>query len=267
MANTSGAQLAIVSADGRQTMNADAAKHFNALIANIKSETGISIVATEGTRTYARQKYLYDNRNKPGFNPAWSPDSPFAYHLSGRAVDVGSNVGYVITDSSRAFYSRAGKYGFRPTVKGEPWHFEWRADWVGVSLESAASNAAPFPSPAEQSEEDDLTPIESSQLANLHAAFFAGLNGVEALSPAIVATKAAVAATANRFALVRKDGKPEVFLSVDRQELRWIKSEASLKDQRYTLNSLGSPAANAPVQVVSNLEAFGTIIGEKPVGY
>jgi len=137
VANTAAAQAGI---GNGQTMNADAARHWAALVAEIKRDTGITVVATEGTRTYARQKALYDGyrAGRPGFNPAWSPESPYAYHLSGRAVDVGSGVGYLATQASREFYARAGRYGFRPTVAGEPWHFEWRADWVGVSLEVAA---------------------------------------------------------------------------------------------------------------------------------
>jgi hypothetical protein len=152
MANTAGAQAPI---GNGQTLNAVAARYWLALVARIKAETGIDIVATEGTRDYARQKYLYDGyrAGRKGFNPAWSPDSPFAYHLSGRAVDVGSGVGYLITSASRAFYALAGVYGFRPTVKGETWHFEWRADWVGISLETASLDRVTIPQP--QSEEDD----------------------------------------------------------------------------------------------------------------
>jgi hypothetical protein len=137
MVNTALAQAGI---GYGQSLNVDAAVAWSALVAQVKADTGHTIVATEGTRTYARQKQLYEGWRKglAGFNPAWSPDSPYAYHLSGRAVDVGSSVGYVATESSRAFYSRAGQYGFRPTVQGEPWHFEFRPEWVGVSLEVAA---------------------------------------------------------------------------------------------------------------------------------
>lgn len=159
MANTSGPQADI---GNGQTMNADAAHHFRALVAEILDETGIEIRPTEGTRTYARQSILYTGwlARLPGFNPAWSPDSPFAYHLSGRAVDVGSGVGYVATLASKAFYERAGKYGFRPTVAGEPWHFEWRADWVGVSLEVAGSRPVVIP-PAPDHEELTVSQYES----------------------------------------------------------------------------------------------------------
>lgn len=131
MANTSLAQASI---GNGQTMNTDAARYYNALVEKIKAETGISIVATEGTRTYARQKYLYDLYRAGKGNPAWSPDDSRAYHLSGRAVDVGSSVGYVNTAAAKAWRARCLAYGFRETVAGEPWHFEWRAEWVATSL-------------------------------------------------------------------------------------------------------------------------------------
>jgi hypothetical protein len=154
MVNTAGAQSAI---GNGQTLNSDAAAQWLALVARIKRETGIAITATEGTRTYARQKYLYDGyrAGRAGFNPAWSPASPFAYHLSGRAVDVGSGVGYLVTTASREFYARAGQHGFRPTVKGEPWHFEWRAEWVSIPLEVASYTPTPIP----EKEEDDMPKI------------------------------------------------------------------------------------------------------------
>lgn len=143
MANTSLQQAAI---NNGQTMNAEPAKYYNALVQNIKDETGIVILATEGTRTYARQKQLYDLYVAGKGNPAWSPESAYAYHLSGRAVDVGSGVGYVATEAAKAWRARAGKYGFRETVAGEPWHFEWRKEWVTIDL--AAENV-------EQQEEDE----------------------------------------------------------------------------------------------------------------
>jgi len=136
MANTSGPQASI---GNGQTMNVDAAKYYNALIRKIASETGMQIVATEGTRTRARQMYLWEHRNNPGFNPAWHPDSPYAYHLSGRAVDVGSGVGFSSNPAYGVWRKYCGPYGFRETVKGETWHFEWRSDWVSVVLGEAAS--------------------------------------------------------------------------------------------------------------------------------
>lgn len=157
MANQAGLQASI---GNGQTMNADAAIYWRLLVAAVAAACGVWVVATEGTRTYARQLYLYVNRNRPGFNPAWSPDSPYAYHLSGRAVDVGSGVGYLATLVSIAFYRLAGLYGFRPTVKGEPWHFEWRLEWVSPAIRAAvgtvpaSTSTKPIPEP--ESEEDDV---------------------------------------------------------------------------------------------------------------
>jgi len=148
MANTSGPQASI---GNGQTMNVDAAKYYNALIRKIASETGMHIVATEGTRTYARQKQLYDLYLSGKGNPAWSPNSPSAYHMSGRAVDVGSGVGYSSNPAYAVWRKYAGPYGFRETVKGETWHFEWRADWVTVSLaDSASGTPTEIPLPQEE---------------------------------------------------------------------------------------------------------------------
>lgn len=136
MANTSLTQASI---GNGQTMNTEPAKYYNALVQKIESETGMRIVATEGTRTYARQKELYDLYRAGEGNPAWSPESPYAYHLSGRAVDVGSGVGFSNNPAYGVWRKYCGPYGFRETVQGETWHFEWRADWVGVDLSRAAS--------------------------------------------------------------------------------------------------------------------------------
>lgn len=170
MANTSGAQASI---GNGQTMNVDAAMHWNAMVGAILRDHKVPIIATEGTRTRSRQSYLYDGyrfgRIDPTtgrkFNPAWSPDSPYAYHLSGRAVDVGSGVGFSNRAEYRIFREYAKQYGFRETVKGEPWHFEWRSDWVSDHIKNylAASNPAgsnPTPIPVE----DDLTPEQDRML-------------------------------------------------------------------------------------------------------
>jgi len=137
MANVPGPQASI---GNGQTLNVDAARHWNAMVAEIKQATGIAIVATEGTRSWERQNYLYVNRNRPGFNPAWSPDDPRANHVAGRCVDVGSNVGYVKTREAIVFRQYAASYGFHETVRGEPWHFEWRKEWVTVNITSKEIN-------------------------------------------------------------------------------------------------------------------------------
>ena len=272
MANTPGIQASI---GNGQTMNADAAIYWRLLVAAVAAACGVWVVATEGTRTYAKQLYLWQNRNRPGFNPAWHPDDARAYHLSGRAVDVGSQVGFVLTLVSIAFYKLSGLYGFRATVKGEPWHFEWRLEWVSPAIRAmvgttpAAGPATPIPIPPVSEEDDMFTDAHARQLSDLVAmlALDKGPAGEGGIRQTLNVIYGHIAAQAGRFALVRKDGRAEVFLSVDRQELRWIKSEESLKDQRYTLRTLGASNADDPVQVVKNLDAYGTIIGDKPAGY
>lgn len=142
MANRAGPQASI---GNGQTLNAAAAVYWHMLVAAVFAATRVWVVATEGTRTWDRQLYLWVNRNRPGFNPAWHPDDARANHVAGWSVDVGSNVGYLATLVSKAFYALAGAYGFRPTIKGEPWHFEWRSEWVAphIRFQAAVQAASP----------------------------------------------------------------------------------------------------------------------------
>jgi len=136
MSNRPGPQASI---GNGQTLNADAAVYWHLLVAAVAAACGVWVIATEGTRTWARQFYLWQNRNSPGFNPAWHPNDPLAFHVAGRCVDVGSGVGYLATLVSRAFYKLAGAYGFRATIAGEPWHFEWRLEWVAGHIRFVAA--------------------------------------------------------------------------------------------------------------------------------
>lgn len=171
MANTPGRQASI---GNGQTLNADAAIYWRLLVAAVAGLCGVWVVATEGTRTYARQLYLYVNRNRPGFNPAWHPDDSRANHVAGRCVDVGSGVGYVATAVSKAFYRLAGLYGFRATVKGEPWHFEWRLEWVSPAIRAMvgstpASTSTP-PTPIRTDDDEMLSTEAQTFLRDLVSA-------------------------------------------------------------------------------------------------
>lgn len=157
MANTAGPQASI---GNGQTMNADAAVYWHALVAAVFVACGVWVVATEGTRTWQRQFYLWVNRLRPGFNPAWHPDDPRANHVAGRCVDVGSGVGFILTLVSAAFYKLAGLYGFRATVPGEPWHFEWRDEWVSPLIRAQLTTSALDRTPIDPSKEDDMALTE-----------------------------------------------------------------------------------------------------------
>ncbi|ROS57195.1 hypothetical protein [Frigoribacterium sp. PhB118] len=161
MANRPGTQASI---GNGQTLNADAAIYWRLLVAAVAALCGVWVVATEGTRTWQRQFYLWVNRLRPGFNPAWHPDDPRANHVAGRCVDVGSGVGYVATAVSKAFYRLAGLYGFRATVPGERWHFEWRLEWVSPAIRAMvgstpASTSTP-PAPI-RTDDDEMISTEA----------------------------------------------------------------------------------------------------------
>lgn len=265
MANSPGPQRALGSRG--QTINVSSWPYFDALLKKVSQVTGVSYdtLIVEGTRTRERQAFLYANRNKPGFNPAYPPDSPYAYHVAGDAVDFGAGAGTRGTPVQKALHQYGPSFGIFFEVSNELWH--GRCDLRRVpNLSGASSGAIVFP----ESEEDDMNEAQSQQLANIHAALFAGLDGVAPLRDIILQTSGRVGALEarvpddgqkERFALVRQQGRPEVFLSVDRQSLRWLESESQLADQRYTLAALG--LENMPVQEVSNLSAFGSIGSNK----
>lgn len=82
----------------------------------------------------------------------------------------------------------------------------------------------------------------------------------------ILAAVSAPAPSAD-YSLVRLADRPEVFLSVNRETVRWIKNERELELIRYTLRGVGAPAADRPVEVVGDLPPYGVIIGDRPDGY
>lgn len=66
------------------------------------------------------------------------------------------------------------------------------------------------------------------------------------------------------YSLVRGQNDNRVYLSVNRLQRRWIESEAALADVRYVLRGVNAPAADRPVEVVANPDAYGVIITATP---
>lgn len=153
-----GAQASI---GNNQTMNSRAAQYFNALKARILKESGIVIVATEGTRSWERQNHLYqgyiqgliDPTTGKRYNAAWSPNKP-SIHQVGNAVDVGSGVGFVNTAAAKIFRKYAAAYGFHETIAGEPWHFEFSNPTIDLSNTPEKVEEVP----AEETD-DDMKPF------------------------------------------------------------------------------------------------------------
>ena len=99
---------------------------FFAMVEAAKADA-INIVINSGFRTYAAQRYLYDNWKKgaAGFNKAAKPGR--SNHQNGIALDipVGGSSGTPVYDW---LAENATSFGFIRTVRDEYWHWEYRPD-------------------------------------------------------------------------------------------------------------------------------------------
>jgi LAS superfamily LD-carboxypeptidase LdcB len=80
---------------------------------------GVRLVIWSGFRTYERQAELYRAWRKKEGNLAARPG--YSNHQSGRALDLMLQEDGVY----EWLKAHAAKFGFRRTVKGEPWHWEF----------------------------------------------------------------------------------------------------------------------------------------------
>lgn len=79
---------------------------------------GVRLTLTSGFRTQAEQSYLYNCYRTKRCNGGRLAARPgYSNHQNGLALDV----------STSAWLARnAGRFGFVRTVRGEPWHYEYR---------------------------------------------------------------------------------------------------------------------------------------------
>lgn len=142
MALTPGPQRALGSRG--QTINAEAWPYFDGLIRAVMARCpGVSYddLVVEATRTKARQAYLYANRNRPGFNPAYPPDSNLAYHVAGDAVDFGARAGTRGSPVQIALHQLGAAFGIFFEVKDELWHGRFDRRRAPKITWASASNA------------------------------------------------------------------------------------------------------------------------------
>lgn len=88
------------------------------------AQHGVTIEINSGFRTYAAQKYLYDNwvKGVSGFNLAAKPGR--SNHQNGIALDIPvGGPGHPVYDWLAL---HATSFGFVRTVKSEYWHWEYR---------------------------------------------------------------------------------------------------------------------------------------------
>ncbi|UVG34206.1 endolysin [Microbacterium phage LuzDeMundo] len=176
-------------------------------------------------------------------NPADDPNRPESFelgHVRGIAVDI---------DTSSAMTARLKAVGLVRPFSWESWH--WRLnvnvrDWPLVEF---------IPAVAGEIVEDDMFDVTDRNTLN---ELKSGLEELKALVQN---------APRAEYSLIRLRNRPEVFLSTNRTTLLWLKTEKDRDDMIYTLRGANAPAANRPIEEVDNLDAYGTIIGDRPVGY
>jgi LAS superfamily LD-carboxypeptidase LdcB len=92
---------------------------------------GIDLSIRSGFRSHQRQKELYRAWREGWGNKAARPG--FSNHQSGSALDID------LDNSTLAWLSRnAKRFGFKQTVRGEPWH--WEFGGVGRRATARASS-------------------------------------------------------------------------------------------------------------------------------
>jgi hypothetical protein len=96
---------------------------------------GVNIGINSGFRTMDEQRYFYNCYQTGRCNNGNLAARPgYSNHQNGRAIDV-SNSG------SSWMQNNAARFGFRRTVSGEPWHFEYFGDDPGGPCSGGSSPA------------------------------------------------------------------------------------------------------------------------------
>ena len=91
-------------------------------------KAGVTLVVNSGYRTWSRQQRMYDDavRRYGSARAArlWVLPPAESTHVRGLALDIGG-------PASAAWLSaRGARWGLCRTYAGEPWHLEYRPDWV-----------------------------------------------------------------------------------------------------------------------------------------
>lgn len=103
---------------------------------------GLTLVLNSGYRTWAKQQRMYDaavrRYGSPRVARRWVLPPQESTHVRGLAADVG-------TPATAAWLGRHGAaFGLCRTYGDEPWHFEYRPDWV-AALHGSCPPPVPLP--------------------------------------------------------------------------------------------------------------------------
>jgi LAS superfamily LD-carboxypeptidase LdcB len=95
------------------------------VMANAAQKAGVHLHVVSGFRTMAEQKYLYHCYTTCSCNNCNLAAKPgYSNHQSGHALDLNTSTGGVY----HWLENHGAHYGFKRTVPGEKWHWEW---WGG----------------------------------------------------------------------------------------------------------------------------------------
>lgn len=133
--------LKVVTVGGKPTAIATA--HAFSKWQAAADKAGVSLSINSGFRTMDQQKYLYDcYQTKRCNNGTLAARPGYSNHQNGEALDLAT--------SSWSWVQRtAGQFGFRATVPGERWHYEYRgADPGGICSGGGATAGGDEPATA-----------------------------------------------------------------------------------------------------------------------
>lgn len=111
----------LVRIPGGEFLRPDAATAFEQMYAEAR-EAGLWLWVLSGHRTWAQQKHLY-RLYREGLGPRAARPGR-SNHQRGTAVDI--SVRNTTTRTYEWLAANACRFGFRRTVKSEPWHWEYR---------------------------------------------------------------------------------------------------------------------------------------------
>ncbi len=95
---------------------------------------GVGLTINSGFRTMDEQKYFYNcYQTKKCNNGNLAAKPGYSNHQSGRALDL---------STSTWLANNAGKFGFKRTVAGEPWHYEFSGADPGGPCSAGASSSS-----------------------------------------------------------------------------------------------------------------------------
>ncbi len=115
--------ITVVTVDGKKVEKSTANAYY--VMAQAAAAAGVNLKVVSGFRTMAEQQYLYNCYVSCSCNSCNLAAKPgYSNHQSGHALDLNTSAGGVYDWLN----AHGGAYGFKRTVPGEAWHWEY---WGG----------------------------------------------------------------------------------------------------------------------------------------